>query len=167
MHVRPRARCNLAPRWRGVPPGKRFSRNASAIRHEMVHQIVPLVLLHTREDMDTETMQPFIGSTWHLIQNVVIAKTPGHQPASLEVRGQIASILAAMDAATIMKKRFEALARPDSLERLRAGELDTDAKRKKLLDAYAEELDVKETEWSNSQVSVVAGAGFEPAAFRL
>lgn len=75
----------------------------------MVQQIVPLVLLHMREGMDTETMQPFIGSTWRLIQKVVIAKTPGHQPASLEVRGQIASILAAMDAATIMEKRFEAL----------------------------------------------------------
>ena len=53
------------------------------------------------------------------------------------------------------------------LEKLRAGELDTEQKRKKLLDAYAEELCVKRLEWQQIQVSVVAGAGFEPAAFRL
>lgn len=32
-----------------------------------------------------------------------IGKTPGHQPASLEFHGQIASILAAMGAATILE----------------------------------------------------------------
>ncbi|WET73680.1 MULTISPECIES: hypothetical protein [Rhizobium] len=52
-----------------------------------------------------------------------------------EVHGQIASILAAMEAATILEKRFEALARHDYLERLRAGEIDTEQKQKKLLDA--------------------------------
>jgi hypothetical protein len=45
--------------------------------------------------------------------------------------------------------------------------IDTEHKKKKLLEAYAEELSVKRLEWSNIQVSVVAGAGFEPAAFRL
>ena len=74
------------------------------------------------------------------IQKVVIGKAPGHQPATLEVHGRIASILAAMEAATLMEK---------------------------LLDAYAEELLLKRLEWQNIQVSVVAGSGFEPAAFRL
>ncbi|TAY09401.1 hypothetical protein ELH92_27515 (plasmid) [Rhizobium ruizarguesonis] len=37
--------------------------------------------------------------------------------------------------------------------------------KKKLLDACAEELSVKRLEWQNIQVSVVAGAGFEPAAW--
>ena len=40
-------------------------------------------------------------------------------------------------------------------------------KQKKLLDSYEEELRRKYPEWANLQVSVVAGAGFEPAAFRL
>ena len=44
-------------------------------------------------------------------------------------------------------------------EKLRAGELETEQKQKKLLDAYAEELSVKRLEWVNIQVSVVAGAG--------
>lgn len=46
---------------------------------------------------------------------MVIGKTPGHQPVSLEVHGRIASILAAMEAATILEKQFEALKRHDYL----------------------------------------------------
>lgn len=65
------------------------------------------------------------------IQKVVIGKTPGHQPASLEVHGRIASILAAMEAATIMEKQFEALARHDYLEKLRTGVPELAPKRKK------------------------------------
>jgi hypothetical protein len=111
-----------------------------------------------REHADTETKQPFINIVHQFIQKVVIGKTPGHQPASLEVHGRIASILAAMEAATIMEKQFEALKRNDYLEKLRAGELGTQAQKQKLLDAYAEELFVKRLEWQNIQVSLVAGA---------
>ncbi|TBD88116.1 recombinase family protein [Rhizobium ruizarguesonis] len=134
---------------------------------ESVELIINSASYYMREHADAETKQPFINIVRQFIQKVVIGKTPGHQPASLEVHGQIASILAAMEAATILEKRFGALARHDYLERLRAGELDTEQKQKKLLDAYAEELSVKRLEWENIQVSVVAGAGFEPAAFRL
>ncbi|EMS97448.1 recombinase [Agrobacterium tumefaciens str. Cherry 2E-2-2] len=63
-----------------------------------------------------------------------------------------------MEAAAILEKQFEALKQHDYLEKLRAGELDTEQKRKKLLDAYAEEISVTRLEWQNIQVSVVAGA---------
>jgi hypothetical protein len=49
----------------------------------------------------------------------------GGQPASLEVHGRIASILAAMEAATILEKQFEALKQHDYLEKLRAGEIES------------------------------------------
>ncbi len=42
-----------------------------------------------------------------------------------------------------------------------------DLSTQKLLDQYGEELERNLPEWANLQVSVVAGAGFEPAAFRL
>ncbi|MDS7593981.1 hypothetical protein [Agrobacterium tumefaciens] len=51
----------------------------------------------------------------------MIGKPPGHQLACLGVPGRIASILAAMQAATILEKQFEALKQHDYLERLRAG----------------------------------------------
>ena len=53
------------------------------------------------------------------------------------------------------------------MARIASGEIDTEHKKKKLLEAYAEELLSKYPEWENLQVSLVAGAGFEPAAFRL
>ena len=102
-----------------------------------------------------------------LIQKVVIGKTPGHQPATLPVHGSIANIMASMEVLDLMEQPFLAAAQNDFMARRASGELDTAAKQQKLLDAYAEELSRKYGEWENLQVSVVAGAGFEPAAFRL
>ena len=102
-----------------------------------------------------------------LVQKVVIGKTAGHQPATLEVHGQIASILAQMDVLDIMERRFVAEVHTDFIEKLEAGEIETTEKQKKLLDSYEEELRRKYPEWRNLQISLVAGAGFEPAAFRL
>ncbi|PDT75456.1 Site-specific recombinase and resolvase superfamily protein [Sinorhizobium sp. BJ1] len=134
---------------------------------DTVRYIVDTLLFYLRDHADTATNQPFIDLVRQLVQKVVIGKTPGHQPATLEVHGRIASILAAMEASTILEERFKLLKHHDYLARHESGELDTELKRKKLLDAYAEELSVKRLEWQNIQVSVVAGAGFEPAAFRL
>ncbi|MCW0001348.1 recombinase family protein [Pararhizobium sp. YC-54] len=102
-----------------------------------------------------------------LIQTVVIGKTPGHQPASLQVHGSIANIMASMEVLDLLEQQFIAAAQNDLMAKIASGEIDTEQKRKKLLDAYAEELRCKYPEWENLQVSVVAGAGFEPAAFRL
>ena len=66
-----------------------------------------------------------------------------------------------------MEERLKAMHSLDYQKRWQAGELDTEAKRKKLLGDFAEELERRKLEWANLQVSVVAGAGFEPAAFRL
>ncbi|WP_312406277.1 recombinase family protein [Rhizobium sp.] len=159
------ARLNQAPEVEDF--GGRIRKLKAEVSPEAVELVINSAFYYMREHADTETKQSFINLVRQFVQKVVIGKTPGHQPASLEVHGRIASILAAMEAATIMEKQFEALKRRDYLEKLRAGELDEEAKRKKLLEAYAEELSVKRLEWQNIQVSVVAGAGFEPAAFRL
>jgi hypothetical protein len=96
-----------------------------------------------------------------------IGKTPGHEPASLQVHGSIANIMASMEVLDIMQQQFLAAAQNDLMARMASGEIDTVHKRKQLLDGYAEELILRFPEWANLQVSVVAGAGFEPAAFRL
>ena len=64
-----------------------------------------------------------------------------------------------------LSQKLEPPADPE--RRIASSELATDAERKKLLERYAEELMVRFPEWENLQVCVVAGAGFEPAAFRL
>lgn len=65
------------------------------------------------------------------VQKVVIGKTPSHQPASLEVHGRIASILAAIESVAIMEKQFKALQRHDHLEKLASGEIERKAKTQK------------------------------------
>lgn len=84
---------------------------------QRVELVINSAFYYMREQADTETKQPFINIVRQFMQKVVIGKTPGHQSASLDVRGRIASILAAMEAATI-------------LEKLRAGEPDTEQKQK-------------------------------------
>jgi hypothetical protein len=149
-----------------APEAEDFGEKIRKLKTEVSPQAVELVInsafYYMREHADAATKQPFINIVRQFIQKVVIGKTPGHQPASLEVHGRIASILAAMEAATMLEKQFEALKQHEYLERLRAGEIDTEQKQKKLLDAYAEELSLKRLEWQNIQVSVVSGAGFAP-----
>ena len=52
-----------------------------------------------------------------LIQTVVIGKTLGHQPASLQVHGLIAAIFAQMDVMDLMEQQFVAAAQNVSLRR--------------------------------------------------
>lgn len=71
-----------------------------------------------------------------LIQTVGIGKTPGHEPASLEVHGDIASIMASMEVIDVMQ-RFISAAPHDLMTRMASGEIDTEAKTQKLLAVYA------------------------------
>ncbi|WP_246723552.1 recombinase family protein [Rhizobium sp. ARZ01] len=123
--------------------------------------------LQARRGKNEDAKRQIMPIVRSLVQKVVIGKTPGHQPATLEVHGLIASILAQMDVLDYMERRFVAEVHTDFIEKLEAGEIETKEKQQKLLDAYAEELSAKRLEWQNIQASVVAGAGFEPAAFRL
>ncbi|MFN7091905.1 MAG: hypothetical protein ACK4P4_15255 [Allorhizobium sp.] len=47
----------------------------------------------------------------------MIGKTPGHQPASLEVHGDIANIMASMEVIDVLQKRFIAAAQNDLMTR--------------------------------------------------
>ena len=53
------------------------------------------------------------------------------------------------------------------LARPRSGNIGNQTKKHKLLNGYGEQLLVEFPELEDLQVSLVAGAGFEPAAFRL
>ncbi len=78
-----------------------------------------------------------------LIQTVVIGKTPGHEPASLEVHGDIANIMASMDVSDVLQQRFITAAQNDLMARLASGEIDTEAKQNKLIEAYIDEMSRK------------------------
>ena len=118
-----------------------------------------------RNNADEHAERRLMPIVRDLIQKVVIGKTPGYQPATLEVHGPIAN-MASMEVMDLMEQAFLAAAQNDFMARLASGAIDGGQKQK-LLDAYAEELSRKYGEWANLQVLLVAGAGFEPAAFRL
>jgi hypothetical protein len=61
----------------------------------------------------------------------VIGKTPGHQPATLQVHGSIANIMASMEVLDLMGQQFLAAAQNDFMTRLASGELDTGAQEAK------------------------------------
>jgi DNA invertase Pin-like site-specific DNA recombinase len=132
-----------------------------------VEKITHMALHILRDKIAADEKQRYIDVIRMLVQNVVIGKTPGHQPAELTVHGRIASILGAMEAATIVEQQFKYRKNAEFSEKIDAGILNTDQKQKEFLDAVTEELSIRREEWRNLQVSVVAGAGFEPAAFRL
>nr|CAD6438024.1 recombinase family protein [Rhizobium sp. Q54] len=69
----------------------------------------------------------------NLIQKVVIGKTPGHQPATLQVHGSIANIMASMEVLDLMEQQFLTAAQNNFMARLASGELDTEHKKRKLL----------------------------------
>lgn len=125
---------------------------------ESVELIVNTWLHYIRNHANRDVKQPFVDIVRMLIQKVVVGPRPGHQQATLQVHGRIASILAAMEASTILEKQLITLHRHQYLEAEDAGLLDTEDKRKKLLNDFAEELDVRRQQWRNLQVSVVAGA---------
>lgn len=84
--------------------GEKIRKLKAEVSPEAVELVINSAFYYLREHADTETKQPFINIARQFIQKVVIGKTPGHQPASLEVHGRIAFILAAMEAATILEK---------------------------------------------------------------
>ncbi|MBU0831160.1 MAG: recombinase family protein [Alphaproteobacteria bacterium] len=150
-----------------VSDAERLATLRDEINEDTVRTVIHAMLYMMRDHADPQTKQPLIRIIRQLVQKVVIASTPGRQPPALEVHGRIASILAAMETAQVMEAKFRAMVDQDVLARQLSGELDTEDKKQKLLAGYAEELSRKRLEWQQIQVSVVAGAGFEPAAFRL
>ena len=85
----------------------------------------------------------------------------------LSVIGRWASILASMQAfqeysAGVRQQHANEFAR-----RVRAGEFKGSEEKLGYLNRFRAVLTEEEASWRRLQVSVVAGAGFEPAAFRL
>ena len=57
--------------------------------------------------------------------------------------------------------------RNEFARRVRAGEFSSQSEKLAYLERFRAVLAEAEADWKRLQVSVVAGAGFEPAAFRL
>ncbi|NKC49912.1 hypothetical protein HED54_26090 [Ochrobactrum anthropi ATCC 49188] len=110
-----------------------------------------------RKGTDEDAKRALMPIVRQLVQKVVIGKTPGHQPASLQVHGLIAAILTQMDVFDYMSSRFMSEVHEDFMERVEAGDIDSEEKKEMMLDIYREEFLERLPEWENLQMSVVAG----------
>ncbi len=114
-----------------------------------------------------ETLAAYGEFVRSLIPKVVVAPSDDGKLANLTIHGRLATILASMEAFQDYSTRMREHYHRDYTTRVQAGEFG-DAKGKIFyLGRVQEILRKKEASWRQLQVSVVAGAGFEPAAFRL
>ncbi|TCA72213.1 hypothetical protein E0H62_20025 [Rhizobium leguminosarum bv. viciae] len=99
-----------------------------------------------------------------LVQKVVIAPSPDNRRADLTIHGRLASILASMEAFQDYSARMREHYHRDYSTRVKAGEFSDVKGKAYYLSRFQAILKEKEADWKRLQVSVVAGAGFEPAA---
>ena len=102
-----------------------------------------------------------------LVQKVVIAPSPDIRRAELTIHGRLASILASMEAFQDYSAGTRAEHKNEYARRVRAGGFRDSRDKLDYLNRFRTALSEKEAFWKRLQVFLVAGAGFEPAAFRL
>jgi len=68
--------------------------------------IIRKLIFLARNNADEQARQRLMPIVRDLIQTVVIGQTPGHQPASLQVHGSIANIMASMEAIDVLEQQF-------------------------------------------------------------
>ncbi|MBX9455372.1 MAG: zinc ribbon domain-containing protein [Rhizobium sp.] len=149
---------------RNAPKGPSISEQVTP---EAIKAVVDAILYLMREHADAETKQPFIQIIRALIQVVEIGVAANGKETELTVYGQIVGMLASMDSLEAQEAEYKTAVNLEHYRQIDAVVLDTDDKQDKFLRHFDEELSRKRNDLENSQVWVVAGAGFEPAAFRL
>ncbi len=102
-----------------------------------------------------------------LVQKVVVAPSADGKSAELTIHGRLSGVLASMQAFQEYRAGLSKQNTNDFARRVRAGDFANSAEKLAYLDRFRAILASEEAEWRRLQVSVVAGAGFEPAAFRL
>ncbi|MBY3102852.1 recombinase family protein [Rhizobium laguerreae] len=121
-------------------------------------------MLSTREDAFDES---WISIARQLLQKVVISPSADGKSADLSIHGRLAGILSAQEAWREASRELRDQQSAQFVRMRSAGAFKSVADKTKFLLRCKAILGEREKEWMLLQVSVVAGAGFEPAAFRL
>ena len=83
------------------------------------------------------------------------------------IHGRLATVLATLEAWREEKSRLKAVLREEFVKKREAGVFRTAEDRIRFMERVNAELESKKRSFERFQVSMVAGAGFEPATFRL
>ncbi|NSY19962.1 hypothetical protein [Neorhizobium sp. AL 9.2.2] len=97
------------------------------------------LLFLARNNGDEEAKRRLMVIVRDLVPTVATGKTPGHQPAFLQMHRAIANIMASMGVLDPLQQQFMA-ASNGLIARIAAGEIDPRDKLKKLLNFCGEEL---------------------------
>ena len=102
-----------------------------------------------------------------IISKVVVEPSADGKSADLAIHGHLAAIMAAQEAWQEASRELREQHSAEFVRKRAAGEFKTVQEKVRYLNRCQAILAEKEADWLRLQVSVVAGAGFEPAAFRL
>ncbi|OJF95658.1 hypothetical protein [Pararhizobium antarcticum] len=102
-----------------------------------------------------------------LVQKVLIVPSADGKAADLTVASRMAFILASMQAFQEYSAGLRERHANEFARRVRAGEFSDINEKLDFTARFCAVLAEEEADWKRLQVSLVAGAGFEPAAFRL
>ena len=102
-----------------------------------------------------------------LVQKVLVSPSADGKSPDLTIVGRLASILASMQAFQDYSTGLREQHKNEYARRVRAGSFNEINEKLDFLARFRTVLAAEEADWKRLQVSVVAGAGFEPAAFRL
>ncbi|WP_434056129.1 recombinase family protein [Roseibium sp.] len=116
--------------------------------------------------VDPQYRDPFFSLIQKMIQKVIIAPNP-IKGVDLMIHGRLATILATLEAWHAEEANLTEKYKQEYLEKCAAGTLKTDEEEAAFIERVNTELESKRRSYERLQVSVVAGAGFEPATFRL
>jgi hypothetical protein len=101
------------------------------------------------------------------VQKVTVPPLADGKKADLTITGRLASILASKAAWQEYSAALRLQHQTEFVRRRKEPEFRSLEEKLEYLNRFQSVLKERETEWKLLQVSLVAGAGFEPAAFRL
>ena len=129
--------------------------------------IAALTTVARTGNTERDDVQRHFNFIRELVQMVLIEPSADGKFADLTVVGRLASILASMQAFQEYSAGLRDRHRNEYARRVRAGEFRDSKEKLEFLSHFRAVLAEAVAEWKVLQVSLVAGAGFEPAAFRL
>ena len=156
----------LAERLEGLPSTSETVTAPPPLNPGSLRSVIAAIKTYVTAE-ETTADETWISIARQMIQKVVIAPAKDGKSADLTIHGRLAAILAAQEAWREVSRELRQQQSADFVRRRNAGGIKSVAAKMKFAQRCQDILTAKEREWMALQVSVVAGAGFEPAAFRL
>ncbi len=160
-------RLALQERLEQLPPGVTSGGTPPVINSSMLQAAIRALKQARLSYTGDRGSQVWIDFMRRIISKVVVEPSADGKSADLAIHGHLAAIMAAQEAWQQASRELREQHSAEFVRKRAAGEFKTVQEKVKYLNRCQAILAEKEADWLRLQVSVVAGAGFEPAAFRL